>query len=381
MNIILHIGQTKTASTTLQRHLFNERATLAAQGVRYCQSLGRAKARLATEIFRDHLPADERQQVLDAFRRELDGPWNTLIISNENLFRMSDEAIGRFKDVCEDRAGQVRVHAYVRRPAEHFPSYYQQKIKGLSLETADDFLSKVIDQDEYSHFQILERWRHGFGDDSVKARLFDRRILAASPTEDFLAWIGHADLKIPPAEIQVANPSLDPVAAEAVRYLARLYMERPDAVEDREIFAFRDAMLAASDGSKLQVSARQAERLDQAFRPDMELFAEHYLSPREAELWLAPAYPGASVFPSLGDILRRTAQVLGGSDPDPIDPALMEDDPLDDNERFHRFAEFAVPALESAGASFASHYPINQKKAEKLPKRRKRFASSIRRSR
>jgi hypothetical protein len=86
MQIILHIGQQKTASTAIQDHLAANRRALAAEGVLYPAALGQWKTRIS-EFMKDRkTPPAERERTTASLRAELTGGYSKIILSDETLF-------------------------------------------------------------------------------------------------------------------------------------------------------------------------------------------------------------------------------------------------------------------------------------------------------
>lgn len=354
------------------------RDLLERQGVRYCNSLGRGKARFAQPLFRNKIAGANRQRMLNDFRRELNGPWHTLILSEENLFHLREDSIRRFREICLDFTGRIDIYAYIRRPVEHFPSYYQQKVQGFHVQSSDEFLEYLIERGDYNVFAQLERWREAFGEGSVHAKLFDRRTMAATPTEDFLAWTGLAHLETEPPPVEEANPSIDAVSAEALRYVVKFFMQRPESFSKEQVYAFRDAVTACSSTRKLEIAAHQARRLDQAVREDMERLARTYFTEQEAELLLRPVSASEVPPPSLDEVIQRTAEALAPGVDFSAALNVAGCDGLtataSEEQRFRRFAAFLHDLLSSMPEPFGLSRRIRDQQGAKLEKRRRKRA-------
>lgn len=375
-NLVIHIGQQKTASTTLQRHLHSMRDLLERQGVRYCSAFGRGKARFAQPFFRNKITGGNRQRMLNEFRRELEGPWHTVILSEENLFRLPEDAIRRFREVCSGVTGRIDIYAYIRRPVEHFPSHYQQKVQGFHADSSDEFLEHLIARGDYNVFAQLEKWREAFGEGTVHAKLFDRRTMAAIPALDFLSWAGLGHLETAPPPLEEANPSIDAVSTEALRYAVKFFMQRPEAFSKEQVYAFRDAITACSSTKKLEIAAHQARRLDSAVREDMERLARAYFTKQESELLLRPVSADEVPPPSIDEVIQRTAEVLApGVDVSAKVKAASSEGvtaTASEEQRYSQFAAFLQDLLGSMPEPFGSHRRIRDQQEAKLEKRRRK---------
>lgn len=138
--VILHVGTTKTASTSLQNFLMANRAALLDQGVLFPQSVFTRKIANEPERTSGHLELLRKLAAGDisAFAEEIaaDGPRaQTLVLSAENLFHYETDAhLERLAGLLEGCA--VTLVAVLRDQTEWILSYYNEAVaNGWNAET------------------------------------------------------------------------------------------------------------------------------------------------------------------------------------------------------------------------------------------------------
>jgi hypothetical protein len=93
MQILLHIGQQKTASTSIQMHLAANRGGLARQGILYPSTLGTRKTSYLKHLTAggSQLPAS-REELSARLRAEFAGDYTKAVISDETISRLGKNA-------------------------------------------------------------------------------------------------------------------------------------------------------------------------------------------------------------------------------------------------------------------------------------------------
>jgi hypothetical protein len=295
MQIILHIGQQKTASTAIQACLAQNRKQLAAQRVLYPRAFGHKKSTIIKEFVSDDPSLGEsRETIVSNFRAELTGNYNRIIFSDENLFIGGGG--GRIPRLLKDAFGQYatswRVLCYIRRPDEHIASFYQQKVKGPYVNTFGKFFDEQLQDQTYNYSKFIDKWSNVFGKDALEVRVFHRKTLKGSPVNDFIQWVGldPESLSFDPEEH--ANESLDRVNTEILRLLHVCMVERPDLFHRNDLKPNIKPMIrrlrALDTGERLRLDTARAKLLHERFREDHERVAERYLTPEDAAILLAP---------------------------------------------------------------------------------------------
>jgi hypothetical protein len=293
MQIILHVGQQKTASTTIQVFLEQNRDKLADKMVLYPKSVGSRKANLLNDfLFEGSNIGTSHEKISTGLREEFSGKYKKAIISNENLLNLGEdrgmEAIWRLKRMFGPYASSWRVLAYLRRPEDHIASQYQQKVKGGYTGLFSQFFDERLGKPYYNYAYWLDGWADVFGKDTVEARLFHRRTLQGSPAEDFLQWAGVDREGLSFEAPDRVKESLDPVNTEILRFLRLCQVQQPEVLHGHELKRMLDKLRALDTGDRLRLEPDKAKRLQAQFRADHERLAERYLSPDHAAILLAP---------------------------------------------------------------------------------------------
>ncbi|MEJ0048783.1 MAG: hypothetical protein WDN04_23780 [Rhodospirillales bacterium] len=216
-DLILHIGLSKTGSSSIQRVLASQRDALRAQGMYMPQSPGWANHALLPAAFVNDprilwgfhpgtwglAPATR----LERFRKEWAAELNALpdwasrcVITAEQIGGLlrADDEVQRLADNLQPYFANIQVVAYLRRQDQHAASAYSQWLRGgvLTDPALPDGGPEL--QPEYDLGPLLDRFARAFGDAAMRPRIFDRASLAGGDVvEDFLQLTG-IDLPIAP---------------------------------------------------------------------------------------------------------------------------------------------------------------------------------------
>ncbi|MGG5820984.1 tetratricopeptide repeat protein [Falsiroseomonas sp. HW251] len=246
-DLVLHIGQWKTGTTSIQRILGARREELAALGVRYPRSPGHANHQLLPASL---VPAERLQNIHPAtwegmepaarlarfraeFAEEMAGlPTGTrlVVISAEQLAGMlvEEAEIAALRSLVAPFFGRIRVAMYLRRQDQHYESSYAQRLRVGDLRPPrfPDGGPEVLV--EYDYARTLGLWAAVFGEAAVEPRLYEPQSLRGGDiVEDFLVQYG-IPLEVPADDPhRRSNPSLAPEAIDLVRILgARIEQEQ-----------------------------------------------------------------------------------------------------------------------------------------------------------
>lgn len=195
--LLLHIGQAKTGTTTLQHTLLGAQAALRQQGVHYPRfDPGHANAViLAYHLFGHTEDNAERQRWLGIDPAQLGAvsarAWRgiedavthhrprTLVLSSEIFFRpMNRATITSANRQIDQVARTSRIVAYLRAPDAHFLSFLQQILRQLGL---NHRLSRTHVKDTIA--PLITGWRG-----PVSLNVFDRAVMTDGDiVTDFLS--------------------------------------------------------------------------------------------------------------------------------------------------------------------------------------------------
>ena len=238
--LILHIGLSKTGSSSIQRVLAEQRPALRAQGVYLPHSPGWANHALlpaacvsdpkilwgyhpgtweglAPDVriarFRDEFAA-EMQGLADDVRR--------VVLTAEQMGQMLrlDEEVHRLADMLRPYFDPVEVVIYLRRQDQHATSAYSQILRGGVMVPPGLPAGGPQAQPAYDYGGTLDRWAGAFGDAAMRPRIFDRKSLVSGDVvADFLAVAGMALPNLEGNAKGQSNPSVS-VAGQALMLAA-----------------------------------------------------------------------------------------------------------------------------------------------------------------
>ncbi len=258
--VVLHFGMHKTGSTSIQESLAalpsTDRFTYADLGaVNHSGALLKAFADNPEDklrvMRRRGADADEataqslkRQQQLRSLIQTCES--DLLILSGENIVRLSEEELTRMAQVLKEGGHKLRVVGYIRPPFGYMESAFQERLKGHTTQFKPDSL--------YPGYQRrFEKFERAFGRESVEYWLFDP---ASFPRHcavtDFCTRLG---IDITADQVVRANDGLSRPAASLL-YAFRRFGE-PDGdtqAEHRKSLALNECLKALT-GDKLRLSS------------------------------------------------------------------------------------------------------------------------------
>ncbi|MGG5889260.1 hypothetical protein ACLF3G_19170 [Falsiroseomonas sp. HC035] len=240
-DLLLHIGQSKTGTSSIQRVLGARRAALARLGVCYPASPGWANhgmlpaslvplSRLGhfNPALWDGIGAEAR---LSRFRREFQAEMSGLpattrlvILSAEQCGGLLDtrELITALRDLLAPHVGRMRVVIYLRRQDQHAASGYTQALRVAHV--GPPMLPRHGPEalPHYDYARQLDDWAGVFGEDAMLPRIFERpRLLNGDAVDDFLA-LAEVPLQVPAEDPdRQSNLSLTPGGIDLVRAMGQ----------------------------------------------------------------------------------------------------------------------------------------------------------------
>lgn len=239
-DLILHIGQSKTGTSSIQRVLGARREALAKLGVCYPLAPGWANHGLLPAslvpverlghfnpaVWEGMAPAARLARFRVEFARELAAMPDTtrlLLISAEQMGGLldSEASIGALRDLLAPHVGAVRVVMYLRRQDSHFASGYTQALRVGHVSPPVLPAKGPETLRAYDYAALLDLWARVFGEAAVQPRVFEREsLLNGDVVDDFLAFCG-VPLEVPRDDPdRQSNLSLTPGGIELVRAMA-----------------------------------------------------------------------------------------------------------------------------------------------------------------
>ncbi len=241
----LHIGQTKTGSTSIQSCLAQNRDLLAQAGTLYSDAIGPINHNVITvflqgsasrtniqrkyNIKTDADYAAFTQSRLAAFTQDIAAHDPAqIIVSSEHMHSRcyTDAHFARLKTLLApaltpDR--DVRIIVYLRPQISHIISLYSTMLRHGSTQTLSDFITDRMTGRAHDYFDchaLLTRWAAAFPNAQLIVRPFNQMAgLPHGVVSDFIALTGLADLADDMVFEPRQNERMGAWAAEALRQL------------------------------------------------------------------------------------------------------------------------------------------------------------------
>lgn len=229
MRAILHVGDMKCGSTSIQEWMTRDRALLQANGfwlsdvTRIAHYDSRLSSfaldddRMDVEARRecgigsqDEVPAHRRdiESRLAAEVKSLPGSAKAMIFSHELMLLLSPREVGRLVTMLRRMFSDIKVVAYIRRQDRLFLSLWGQRLKSYAPEA--DFFERQLRRRSY--LRMLDTWSAAVGHENLVVRVFDKSSFAQGNLQsDFrdAAGVPHDARYAPPCR---TNESLDAAA-------------------------------------------------------------------------------------------------------------------------------------------------------------------------
>ncbi len=295
MTVFLHIGSTKTGTTSLQRFLASNRLLLRKHGYRYPRFLGKEshqKLAVYAHELRQHEAAlrlgVDSPETLQRFRNELEaevqerlsGDSDHLILSSEHCSAIlnSPLEIARLQSLLARIGADIKVIFYARQQAEFLVSEYSTNIvKGRTHSMT--YPGKDNLERNFNYFAILSRWESVFGRDAIVARLFDKKTMAkGNVIHDFCQTVGLGDDFLEAAEEPPQlNESLDHVTVEFLRHFNALVPSRVGNWLNPDRGNIGQLVRSMSKRERIAIPPRIVERLREELLECNGQFRERYI--------------------------------------------------------------------------------------------------------
>lgn len=232
VDLVLHIGMTKTGSTSIQHFLREHREALAARGWLYPRTPGKSRhlrlgffvksddelSRTGAWVTGDYPPPDVFRR---RFPRRLaaevsESGLEHAILSEEFLWQAV--RLSSVRELIAPIARRTRVVVYLRRQDDHLVSSYQQSVRGGNTQRIDVFAASRARAASYDYAARLAAWQREVGPDELVVRRFgSAHFVDGSLYQDFLSAAGVDVVAEELGTPARRNESLDADAVEFVR--------------------------------------------------------------------------------------------------------------------------------------------------------------------
>lgn len=216
--LIFHIGAHRTATSSLQQFLFQNRAALKTAGILYPYKV-RRHVELINKLFQKEKTPETVSKTLLARMAKHTPALDTVILSDEDIcMRRNLNILAQFRAYFD-----VKIVFSLRRQDLWLESWFLQNIKWqwdptLSHASFAEFMAQRerfhwIDYDGY-----LQHLEELFGRENIILNLFEKQQMPQGPIQMFCDSIG---LEISDAfrQTRAVNPSFSPLMSEFVRHL------------------------------------------------------------------------------------------------------------------------------------------------------------------
>lgn len=251
VDLVLHVGATKTGSTSIQEFLAHNRTTLAAHGLLYPHTFGDLRRlRLSLMVTPDDAlpnrlwlrsglgdtePAEFRSSMRERLVEEIEASGcEQVLLSDETLFGAPPSTVTEVRRLADGIAGSVRVLVYLRRQDDHLVSMYQQAVRGGAVQRIADWSLRPRHR-IYDYHRRLTMWRRRVTSDGIIVRPFEPEAFAGgSLVSDFFAAAGIPTPERGLEPVAVQNERLGAEATEFLRLL-NLFRRQSSDVDHQEL--------------------------------------------------------------------------------------------------------------------------------------------------
>jgi hypothetical protein len=287
--LILHIGTSKTGSTSLQHVLSRNRRALFAQGVCYPRSPGSTQHKLVAYAVKSRQVVEQRLasrvwsgdpgavrvenffEAFDAELAQLPAAISRVILSSEFIYILvrTPEEVRRLRDRLLEWFHTIKVVVYLRRQDAHFTSLYSQILRGGEVLAPDQIEMRVHRAHELDYEALLDRWAEVYGQDNIVPRLFEKSAgKRFDSVQDFLTLCG---LTVPDSsqdDAPAANPSMDLAGQHLLVDIGRVLMGvKPGKNVGSPVWRqLTDAVTSASPGRGWQPTRSKAAEFYSQFK-------------------------------------------------------------------------------------------------------------------
>lgn len=284
----IHIGSSKTGSSTIQQYLFENRKVLQKAGVYYPKT---RRVNHASLVYDDDYNALNLKCQKAAWRKlVLESKLSRcpkVVVSCEMLsLPKGPEEIEQIGKIL--KGNDVSIIYYLRRHDTYVQSEYLQSLKsGCHLRTPEEYL-KVWRKD---YLDIIESWERVFGRENMIIFPFEKSTLTPSLMHTFFDCIGE---ELRPEYNGVASVNVMPENAAIDSMLHIVRMKDALSLSEQELkfinCSLRYAPPLSSDSAKKRVLFTREQRLEllDRYRPQYEEIARRYVGRDDGMLFRDP---------------------------------------------------------------------------------------------
>lgn len=268
--LVLHIGDPKTGSSSIQQALYGRRVHCDSVTLDYPDKLN--AIHLANAIRKPgqaaHLDARFKAaaQWLDASTADV------AVLSAEQFSSIKAlQVVQVFGKYMPGHLGTMRVVGYVRPHVSRFLAAYAQRVKVGALQTdVDSFYRQMQGERFLTFYRRFKGWNAAFGPRFVLRPMIRDALFQGDVVADFVnVAVSGAAFRL--SDVAQANTTLPVEALSGLRHVQQTLLDRQFSGGTRHCVGSEVNRLCGSlplKGAKLRISARLYDIIDQASRAD-----------------------------------------------------------------------------------------------------------------
>ena|GEM_PF-1855543 len=300
--VILHIGNPKTGSTSIQKTLFHpkNRELLAKKGYLYPKSLYSNHSLQIVSAFcsdpynlKGNIVLGKSKKDIDAFNIETINylkyelsktHYDNLIISGEVISSLKSSELKHFKQFLSEQFGkkhsrsipvQFKIIMYIRHPCNLSGSRTQQSIRGGN--TLKKAFNRTSERTEYYYRKKLDNFLEVFSRESIYVYQFEKAIQHKySIAGHFLSLLGFSEKELHKFKFIHANQGISMKATEIISYIN----EKEPLISNNGLNEGRTngdtSPLFELKGPKFDLTEKQKRELFSKALPDMLWLKENF---------------------------------------------------------------------------------------------------------
>lgn len=289
--LIVHLGDTKTGSTSIQRALVQEAYDI--PGVSICYPTGNHHIAMAKTLTRKHRLAErgKRFERINTALQQSDADYG--IVSAEHFQFVDPEVFaGAIAEFWPGFEKQMRLVAYVRPHPDKLVSSFSERVKlGNAMGSFESYLDTMSNSGGIDYLPRFQKWRDVFGERFTLRPFVRNELHRQDAVADFFRFVlGHEAFTV--SDDISANTSLTVPQLALLREVHTVFHARlkargrkrtPKLVEARSALGrttserIREAGLD-KNGQKFRIPERFAERIQERYRTDAEALDREFFT-------------------------------------------------------------------------------------------------------
>ncbi len=274
--LLFHIGDHKTGSTSIQQALVRRECVCDSVSLAYPVGKSRLHHKVAADTLSRKDKRPRRKRAFNTIARRMERQEADIgIVSAESFETVKPKALDNaIKRFFPDHAETARVIAYVRPHADRIVSSYTQVLKlGNFTGTLEDFARHSEKTGRYIYTPRFEAWRELFGDRFELRPMIRDRLYQGDVVKDFLSYVLRTtDFTM--KDSVGANESLslsDVVMLRAYHRMPKLGQRKVD-VRGKAGWHFARVLaeLPTEDRTRLGIHKSLMDQIETTYRADAE---------------------------------------------------------------------------------------------------------------